>query len=60
MDNSYVAVNKALIARIIGTLKSLDVRGFESMDSLVGTVIVLENLMNEQTDVSNNENCEDK
>ena len=39
-------IEKSLMADIIASLKSLDVRGFNSMDTLVGCVILLENALN--------------
>ena len=36
-----VMIDKELLGRIILTLKKLDVRGFESMDMLVGCVSAL-------------------
>lgn len=39
-------IDRDLMANIIATLKTLDVRGYESMDKLVGCVIHLERAMN--------------
>ena len=41
-----VRITPQLIIQIITTLKSLDVRGYESMDKLVGLVILFENMLN--------------
>ena len=43
-ENKYCIIEKSLLARIIGTLKLIDVRGYDSMDALVGCVTVLSNL----------------
>lgn len=40
-----VNISKDLILRIIFTLKQLDVRGWDSMDSLVGVVNLLESII---------------
>lgn len=37
-------ISKDLLARIIYTLKQIDVRGYDSMDKLVGTVTLLERI----------------
>lgn len=41
-----VRVNAQLIQQIINTLKGIKVRGYNSMDKLVGLVILFENLLN--------------
>ena len=41
-----VRVNAQLIQQIINTLKGIKVRGYDSMDKLVGLVILFENLLN--------------
>ena len=46
---------KNAIQRIIGTLKTIDVRGFDSMDKLVGCVIALENLLNDINEEGEND-----
>jgi len=43
-ESRYCVVEKELLARIIGTLKLIDVRGYDSMDALVGCVTVLTEL----------------
>lgn len=41
-----VRINMQYLQQIIATLKSLKVRGYDSMDKLVGLVILFENLAN--------------
>ena len=43
-ESKYCIVEKDLLARIIETLKLIDVRGYDSMDALVGCVTVLTGL----------------
>lgn len=45
MDN-MIMLDKRVIGQVIETLKTLDVRGFDSMDKLVGIVMLLEQTMN--------------
>ena len=45
MEDVFV-IEKALMAEIIASLKTLDVRGWDSMDKLVGCVLLLEQAMN--------------
>ena len=59
MEKEKVLVCKSDLAIAINTLKQIDVRGFESMDYLVGTVIMLERLYN-QAPVQNDNNIETK
>lgn len=40
-----ITLQKELIVRIINTLKKMDVRGYESMDMLVGLVNLFENVI---------------
>lgn len=40
-----ITFQKELIIRIINTLKKMDVRGYESMDMLVGLVNLFENVI---------------
>lgn len=40
-----ITLSDQLITRIIITLKQLDVRGYDSMDKLVGVVSLLEKIM---------------
>lgn len=37
----YCMIEKELLANLIGTLKQLDVRGYDSMNMLVGCVAML-------------------
>lgn len=39
-----ITLSEELIQRIVYTLKQLDVRGYDSMDKLVGTVTLLERI----------------
>lgn len=39
--SNYVVVEKGVLASIIGTLQKIDVRGYESMNMLVGCVNAL-------------------
>lgn len=41
-----IMIDKELLGKIIQTLKQLDVRGFESMDMLVGCVSALMSVYN--------------
>lgn len=41
-----IMIDKKLLISVIATLKKLDVRGFDSMDALVGCVMVLEKALN--------------
>ena len=43
--DGFVMMNKQELAMMINTLKKLDVRGFESMDMLVGMVAFLNDAM---------------
>ena len=45
MENLFV-MDKKLMEQIINTLKQIDVRGFDSMDALVGCVMLLQQGMN--------------
>lgn len=40
-----ITLQKELIVRIINTLKKMDVRGYKSMDMLVGLVNLFENVI---------------
>lgn len=47
-------IDREVIIRIIETLKGIDVRGFDSMNRVVGLVIFFENLLNSsQTELGN-------
>ena len=39
-------INRDLILSIIKTLKEMDVRGYDSMNRLVGLVMLFENILN--------------
>lgn len=41
----FVLIEKQMVAQVISTLKALDVRGYNSMNSLVGMVMLFENLL---------------
>lgn len=43
--NEFILIPTEMIASVIGTLKMIDVRGYENMDRLVGCVITLEKAM---------------
>ena len=45
--DGYVVISKQTVAAMINSLQQLDVRGFQSMDMLVGTVRVLMDAMNQ-------------
>ena len=40
-----ITLSKEIIDSIVFTLKGIDVRGYDSMSKLVGTVTLLENLL---------------
>ena len=40
-----ITLSEDLILQITSTLKQVDVRGYDSMDRLVGTVTLLENIV---------------
>jgi len=42
----YTVVDRGVLYGLVQSLKQIDVRGYDSMDRLVGCVMVLENLMN--------------
>lgn len=44
MENVFM-IDKTLMLNIIETLKNLDVRGWKSIDALVGCVLMLEQAM---------------
>jgi len=39
-----ITLSEELVQRVINTLKELDVRGFDSMDRVVGLVTMFENI----------------
>lgn len=45
--DGYVVISKQTVAAMINSLQQLDVRGFQSMDMLVGTVRVLMDALNQ-------------
>lgn len=45
--DGYVVISKQTVAAMINSLQQLDVRGFQSMDMLVGTVRVLVDALNQ-------------
>ena len=47
-ETNFVLADRGVIATVIATLKKIDVRGFESMDKLVGSVILLQDLLNQE------------
>ena len=47
-ETNFVIADRGVIATVIATLKKIDVRGFESMDKLVGSVILLQDLLNQE------------
>lgn len=42
-----ITLSEELILQIAATLKQVDVRGYDSMDRLVGTVTLLENIVSQ-------------
>lgn len=46
----FVKMSKQELAMMVNTLKRLDVRGFESMDMLVGMVAFLNDAMGRETE----------
>ena len=47
-----VTINAQTIIQIIRTLKSIKVRGYESMDKIVGLVILFENMLNSASEAA--------
>lgn len=45
MGNEYALISKEDLGQMINTLKNIDVRGYESMNRLVATVVFLEGLL---------------
>ncbi len=43
--SEHVVVDKMSVKMLVNTLKQIDVRGFDSMDRLVGAVMVLEEIL---------------
>lgn len=48
--DEFVKMKKQEVAMLINTIKKLDVRGFESMDMLVGMVAFLNDAMGRETE----------
>jgi len=48
--DEFVKMRKQELAMMVNTLKRLDVRGFESMDMLVGMVAFLNEAMGRETE----------
>lgn len=44
-------ISNDVIISVLRTLKQIDVRGFDSMNSLVGLVMLFEQILNETSDV---------
>ena len=53
MENKIVNITEEEISAIISTLKEIKVRGFDSMDRLVGLVIFFENKLQQHSDPAN-------
>lgn len=47
----FAIIQLDTLDKLISTLKSMDVRGFESMDALVGSVIILERARNSAVEI---------
>ena len=47
-----ITLNKDLILQVIKTLKGIDVRGYESMDKLVGLVMLFENIIQQAEEMA--------
>lgn len=45
MGSEYVLISKEDLGQMISTLKNIDVRGYDSMNRLVATVVFLESIM---------------
>lgn len=56
---NYVVVDRNVLAGVIESMKKIDVRGFESMDRLVGCVCYLQSIMNQAPLVPNEPNEKD-
>ena len=46
----FPELDKETIQRVILTLKQIDVRGFDSMNRLVGLVMLFEDILNRQNE----------
>ena len=49
MDNNTVQMDAGMIRNVIYTLKQIDVRGYDSMDKLVGLVMLFQNTLAQAT-----------
>ena len=49
MDNNTVQMDVGMIHNVIYTLKQIDVRGYDSMDKLVGLVMLFQNTLAQAT-----------
>lgn len=49
MDNNTVQMDVGMIRNVIYTLKQIDVRGYDSMDKLVGLVMLFQNTLAQAT-----------
>lgn len=58
MDDDVV-ISKSKLALAVYTLKQIDVRGFDSMDRLVGLVIELESWMQPRTVSKSNDTAKE-
>ena len=47
-ESNFVLADRNMLASVVATLKKIDVHGFESMDKLVGSVILLQDLLNQE------------
>ena len=51
-NNMNITLHDEIIKSIIFTLKQLDIRGYDSMDKLVGTVTLLERLLQQAEEMA--------
>ena len=52
MDSIGITLKREVIVRIINTLKQIDARGYESMDRLVGLVMLLESVIRQADEMA--------
>lgn len=55
-----ITLSKEIIDSIVFTLKGIDVRGYDSMSKLVGTVTLLENLLVRANQLAQEEEAAEK
>ena len=55
-----ITLNKDLILQVIKTLKGIDVRGYDSMDKLVGLVMLFENILKQADEMAKKKQEESK